>query len=215
MAKLFVTVGTTKFDALIDVLVSYPFLTCATTCGFETLEIQIGNSVFIPPASDNGISVAIEDDSSIESGQCVMNIDFPDGFVKKTLRVVVFRFKQNLSENIDSAGFVISHAGSGSILEALYLKKKLLIVINNSLMDNHQAELALQLEKDNFLWSCTPSTLVNEFEDIMKTKSRHDLQEFIQGDSETLTDNIFVVLSSQMFDSRNNCGFNYIFCQER
>lgn len=47
-------------------------------------------------------------------------------------------------------------AGAGSILTALRAGKKLIVVPNTSLMDNHQAELALALEQENYLYVSTP-----------------------------------------------------------
>lgn len=54
-----------------------------------------------------------------------------------------------------SSDVVISHAGSGTILEALRLpdevKPKLVVVPNETLMDNHQAELAQALAEQSYL----------------------------------------------------------------
>jgi beta-1,4-N-acetylglucosaminyltransferase len=61
-----------------------------------------------------------------------------------------------------AAYMIISHAGSGSILEALSLDKKLLIVINSSLMDNHQSELANELCPD-YLISTHITNLMSNF----------------------------------------------------
>jgi UDP-N-acetylglucosamine transferase subunit ALG13 len=44
------------------------------------------------------------------------------------------------------ADLVISHAGAGSVLEALHAHKSLLVVVNDSLMDNHQTELAHKMQ---------------------------------------------------------------------
>lgn len=49
-----------------------------------------------------------------------------------------------------------THAGAGSILEALSLQKPLVVVINDQLMNNHQTELARQLHKDGHLLYTTP-----------------------------------------------------------
>ena len=47
-------------------------------------------------------------------------------------------------------------AGSGSVMEALRMNKALLVVINEKLMDNHQAELAEELGRLDYLAYCTP-----------------------------------------------------------
>ena len=41
--------------------------------------------------------------------------------------------------------YVLLSAGSGSILEALSLGKRLVVVVNEELMGNHQTELADQM----------------------------------------------------------------------
>ncbi|KAI0206740.1 glycosyltransferase family 1 protein [Astrocystis sublimbata] len=48
-------------------------------------------------------------------------------------------------------GVIISHAGSGSILEALEVDSKLVAVPNPELMDNHQLEIAEEMEAQGFL----------------------------------------------------------------
>lgn len=49
--------------------------------------------------------------------------------------------------------------GTGSILDALRLNKPLITVVNTSLMDNHQLQIASILEKDNHLLMSTPDIL--------------------------------------------------------
>lgn len=46
--------------------------------------------------------------------------------------------------------------GAGSILEALDAGKHVIVAINESLMGNHQTELAEQLAKDKHLVHTTP-----------------------------------------------------------
>lgn len=45
--------------------------------------------------------------------------------------------------------------GSGSILEALRLNKRLIVVTNPLLMDNHQAELASAMAQAGYLCAAT------------------------------------------------------------
>lgn len=73
---------------------------------------------------------------------------------------------------MQSADLVISHAGAGSILEALEKRKNLIVVINNRLMDNHQVELAKQLHKNEYLYYCTCRDLLRTIQtmDFVKLK---------------------------------------------
>ena len=61
-------------------------------------------------------------------------------------RTTWFRFAPTITDEMRAADVVISHAGAGSILEALELGKRLVVCVNDALMDNHQAELARALE---------------------------------------------------------------------
>lgn len=48
-------------------------------------------------------------------------------------------------------GIIMAHAGAGTILEALDIDARVIVVANTSLMDNHQLELAEELEKQGYL----------------------------------------------------------------
>jgi hypothetical protein len=43
------------------------------------------------------------------------------------------------------ASLIISHAGAGSVLEGMRLRARMVVVVNDALMDNHQQELAQEL----------------------------------------------------------------------
>ncbi|PIN08511.1 N-acetylglucosaminyldiphosphodolichol N-acetylglucosaminyltransferase [Handroanthus impetiginosus] len=58
-----------------------------------------------------------------------------DGFIC----VDYFTFSSSIAKFLKSASLVISHAGSGSIFETLRLRKPLIVVVNEDLMDNHQS----------------------------------------------------------------------------
>ncbi|ANB11117.1 N-acetylglucosaminyldiphosphodolichol N-acetylglucosaminyltransferase catalytic subunit ALG13 [Sugiyamaella lignohabitans] len=64
-----------------------------------------------------------------------------------------FDFTTDMAREIAKYDLVISHAGTGSILDALRANKKLIAVINTSLMDNHQAEIAHEFESQGYLVS--------------------------------------------------------------
>lgn len=65
---------------------------------------------------------------------------------------------------MSSADLIIGHAGAGTCMEALKLGKPLIVVVNETLMDNHQIELAERLTEGGFVLYCTPTTL----KDILK-----------------------------------------------
>lgn len=130
--KCFITVGTTKFDLLCETILKPSVIRALMKLGCEEISFQIGQS-------------AIE----------------PGVFVKEGLKFHLFRMKDSLKDDINSADLIITHAGAGSCLEALYSKKPILAVVNEDLMNNHQNELATHLHSERYLYSCTCGTLEN------------------------------------------------------
>nr|XP_004545661.1 putative bifunctional UDP-N-acetylglucosamine transferase and deubiquitinase ALG13 [Maylandia zebra] len=130
MKTVFVTVGTTSFDELIESITSSEATQALKVRGYERLVLQVGRGSVLPAADS-----------------C------------PHIRLEAFRFKNSIAEDISQADLVISHAGAGSCLEALGAGKSLLVVVNDKLMDNHQLELARQLHIDSHLLYCTCSTL--------------------------------------------------------
>jgi beta-1,4-N-acetylglucosaminyltransferase len=69
---------------------------------------------------------------------------------------------------------VIGHADAGTIMEVLQLGKPLFVVVNDTLMENHQTELARELQKRNLLTFSGVSNFMEVFESTSfqpKTKS--------------------------------------------
>lgn len=124
----FITVGTTRFDELIEAVTHTRALDAFHRAGFRRLRIQYGRGA--PPAA-----------ATAPPAGCAV-------------RVEAFAFKPSLAADMDEAALVISHAGSGSILEALERGKTLVVVVNERLMDNHQAELADELHARRHLLAC-------------------------------------------------------------
>ena len=61
-------------------------------------------------------------------------------------------------------------AGAGCIMEALSLRKPLVVVINELLMDNHQTELARRLNSDGHLVYTTPKYVHNPYVSLLVAK---------------------------------------------
>ena len=141
---VFVTVGTTNFDDLIAVVTSDKLLDTFIDKGYSKLIVQAGNSKSI---------ASIVDDKRIEAE--------------------IYKYKDSIEEDIQNASLVISHAGAGSILEALALKKKLVVVVNETLMDNHQYELAEKMAELGYLFFCT----CDKLNDILIKNDLKDLKE--------------------------------------
>ncbi|KAG6845736.1 hypothetical protein H0H87_005002 [Tephrocybe sp. NHM501043] len=121
----FVTVGSTRFDSLVQSVLSPEVLSNLRSKGYAQLVVQCGNSIF-------------EHSSLIDSGgQLVVE--------KEGVGIELWKFKPTLQDDYERADLVISHAGSGTILDVLRLGKPLLVVVNPTLLDNHQQELATAL----------------------------------------------------------------------
>jgi beta-1,4-N-acetylglucosaminyltransferase len=113
---MFVTVGTTLFDALIAAATTEEALNWMASHGYTHLILQYGKGT--PP-------VLPEKDK------------LPD-----TLLVESYAFKSSLAPDMEQADLILSHAGAGTVTEALRLGKRMVVVINTILMHNHQTELA-------------------------------------------------------------------------
>uniref|UniRef100_A0A182MVS8 UDP-N-acetylglucosamine transferase subunit ALG13 n=1 Tax=Anopheles culicifacies TaxID=139723 RepID=A0A182MVS8_9DIPT len=129
---VFVTVGTTEFADLVRIVSSASVLQQLTDLGCETLTIQFGRG----------------EELNVEQVQKLT-----------TIRVSAYGLKSSIGDDINKADLVISHAGAGSCLEVLEAGKPLIVVVNETLMNNHQTELAERLSKDKNLFCCTPNTL--------------------------------------------------------
>ncbi|KAF9510637.1 glycosyltransferase family 1 protein [Hydnum rufescens UP504] len=110
MAAL-VTVGSTRFDALVDVVLTMDCLHAFRERGYTRLIVQYGNSHWTQPAKE---------------------------WVEEGIHISAFTFKPSLLEDVENAALVISHAGAGTILDVLRAAKPLIVIPNNSLMDDHQ-----------------------------------------------------------------------------
>lgn len=65
--------------------------------------------------------------------------------------IEIFKIKESIEHEICNADLVIGHAGAGTCLQTLKAGKKLVVVVNDELMDNHQMELADKLSEEGYI----------------------------------------------------------------
>ena len=141
----FVTVGTTNFDDLVTCFDDPEVHAALRAQGIAHLEVQIGRGE--RPAEGTNVNQTYGEVTWIR----------PESSTH--LPTTWFRFAPSLDAYMRKADLIISHAGAGSIMEALALRKPLIVVINEKLMDNHQSELAEALQEREYLKSTTCSKL--------------------------------------------------------
>ena len=116
MSCVFITVGSTRFDALVEKVNTTEFVRLLNSKGYGKTIIQHGGSPILH------------------------HLPF----------VEYFDYKPCINKYINDASLVISHAGAGTSLEALRAGKKLIVVPNETLLDNHQLELANKLADEGY-----------------------------------------------------------------
>ncbi|CRG98467.1 glycosyltransferase family 28 protein, putative [Plasmodium relictum] len=159
---LFVTVGSTKFDELIEFIDNEEFHFFLKKKGFEYMTIQIGNGTYVP--------------------KLIYKNKEDNNFLKK---VNYFTFKNSLDDFYERADLILSHAGAGTTIECLRKKKKILIVVNTNLMNNHQMEFAEYMYSCNYLEMCKDlNTLKDNIHICLKKKykilPKPNVQNFLQ-----------------------------------
>mmetsp|Transcript_110976 Transcript_110976/g.318872 ORF Transcript_110976/g.318872 Transcript_110976/m.318872 type:complete len:188 (-) Transcript_110976:216-779(-) len=113
--NVFVTVGTTRFDKLVAAATSPLALEWMVSQGYTSLTVQYGTG---------------------------KKPDVDESPLSSSLKIRTYSFQPSLDDDMKSAALILSHAGAGTVMEALRLQKKLVVVINTALMNNHQTELA-------------------------------------------------------------------------
>ncbi|PXF41067.1 UDP-N-acetylglucosamine transferase subunit ALG13-like [Gracilariopsis chorda] len=110
---LLVTVGSTQFAALSDFMVQASTLSALRDLGFAQLTLQHGSHTPTLPA--------------------------PSALPP---RLQPLRYHPDLRALLRQAHVIVSHAGAGTVLEAVEAARPLVVVVNDALLHNHQTELA-------------------------------------------------------------------------
>lgn len=132
--RVFVTVGSTRFDALVHAVLSPQVIEVLTKKLFGELVIQCGESD-LSGLEGSGMMAGLEDEE-MRTGEL------------HGIKYVLYKFKPSLEEEYDRASLIIGHGGSGTILSALSRRKPLLVVPNPTLAENHQQEVADMIAKN-------------------------------------------------------------------
>lgn len=159
MSILFLTGATVTFSGLLDHIVTLNFLKNLQNQGFNRICIQYGNETNL-----EGIHISkAYFNQLLQNNKVIETLDLAIGnvtndktkttFINSTLELEVFAFSDTITDYISQADLVVSHGGTGSIMDALRLGKPLLVVTNDKLMDNHQIEVAEQFEHEGYLKS--------------------------------------------------------------
>ncbi|KAJ2783928.1 N-acetylglucosaminyldiphosphodolichol N-acetylglucosaminyltransferase catalytic subunit alg13 [Coemansia javaensis] len=132
--SVYVTVGSTGFDALVQAVCAPEFMRALGGRGFWRLVVQCGASLarFEPPP-------AVREEFGV-TATALAYVDRPQW-------------------HIEQADLVICHAGAGSILDALRAGKPTIAVPNRALADDHQRELARELARGGYLAVAEPEDL--------------------------------------------------------
>ncbi|ABN67759.2 syntenic homolog of ALG13_YEAST UDP-N-acetylglucosamine transferase subunit ALG13 (Asparagine linked glycosylation protein 13) [Scheffersomyces stipitis CBS 6054] len=162
MPTVLITTGATvTFRSLLDYVVSPEFIENLSKFKVSRLKLQYGNE--INPTTNEHVSRdyferLVKQSEIVSKFQLDISTDRKsdtDGSItysstKYDFVLEAFPFSMDIDSHIRSADVVISHAGTGSIIDALKLHKKLVVIVNDALMDNHQAEIANEFAKLNY-----------------------------------------------------------------
>ena len=133
--QILITVGTTKFENLIKAIDKEEFYEMLIKTGFTQLIIQKGYGEYIP-----------KNYKSFEN----------------KMKIQISEIINNFENIIKASDLIISHGGAGIILESLKNKRKVIVCVNDELMDNHQVELATSLEENGYLYYCKNLSNITE-----------------------------------------------------
>ncbi|WFC96814.1 hypothetical protein MBRA1_003477 [Malassezia brasiliensis] len=143
-----VTVGSTRFDALVHAALRDDFLDAVRDVGGADTRVvvQYGQSAVSPPWRTEPVRSA--------------GVAWERAAVRG-VEVLLGAYVPELRPWLAQADLVVTHAGAGTLLEALRApqRPRILAVPNGALMDDHQRELADALGADGYVLVGTPRAL--------------------------------------------------------
>ncbi|KAH3683818.1 hypothetical protein WICPIJ_005192 [Wickerhamomyces pijperi] len=170
---VFVTTGATvTFPGLLRTVLNQQFIKTLKDLGYNKLKVQYGKE---KDALDLFQSLIVH-----TLGLQLNEVLHTDGVLIEGIP-----FSNDVQQEIINSELVISHSGTGSILDSLRLKKKLIVVVNDALMDNHQLEIAQEFENGGYLLKCDKPD-VDALIDILKEIQTTQLTELPLPKEDTL-----------------------------
>ncbi|KAJ5935523.1 hypothetical protein N7466_005070, partial [Penicillium verhagenii] len=156
----FVTVGATApFRELVLAVLAESFVERLSKSGFTHLTVQYGRDEF------EEFEELVANLQSLPHGITIEAFDFKDDlgpFIR--LAMTGAKVKRQAKQHCDPfPGLMITHAGTGSILEGLRSGVPLIIVPNSKLAGNHQEDVAAQMEKLGYGIASAPDKIEHAF----------------------------------------------------
>ncbi|TLS29555.1 hypothetical protein PpBr36_01913, partial [Pyricularia pennisetigena] len=140
----FVTIGATAgFRSLLEQVLRPEFLRWMRAYGFARMTVQCGSDLDWFRSS-----LAAADTCGVEV-ECFRYTTSMRDYILPCRPV----------EGVANAGIVICHAGAGTVVDVSRCGVPFVVVPNEGLMDNHQAELAAHLDKERWAVAAKPDAL--------------------------------------------------------
>ncbi|EGW34745.1 uncharacterized protein SPAPADRAFT_47829 [Spathaspora passalidarum NRRL Y-27907] len=208
MISVLVTTGATvTFESLILKLINADLIEQLIALNVDKLYFQYGNEIkgsqhisrnfFVNHLSKSGI---VEKFNLEMIGSSKQTGDV-EHYKSDIFELITFPYSPHIDDYIDKASVVITHAGTGSIVDALTLRKKLMVVVNDQLMDNHQLEIAQEFSKSNYCLAYEIKDMegdnnrfVSDLEKLLKDEIR--LKKFPNNDGTIIESIIYNELTS-------------------
>ncbi|PRP79515.1 asparagine-linked glycosylation protein [Planoprotostelium fungivorum] len=115
--RVLITVGSYYHDDLLAAIDSPEFVRVMKELGYTGIDVQYGRGKYTPSVIQRHTAPDFE------------------------WQIDVFGLVDDLSKYIKRSSLVVGHAGAGTILETLAHRKPLIVVPNESLMNNHQIQI--------------------------------------------------------------------------
>lgn len=154
MSAILVTCGATvSFPALITSVMNRRVITKLKSLGYDRILVQYGKD-YLESFKRKVLELDGAEELERSDIQLVNQSDGVWCARWNGVKIDGFEFSHSIEELLSKyVRLVISHAGTGSILDALRLDVPLIAVINDTLMDNHQQLIAEKFQDQGLLWS--------------------------------------------------------------